>query len=217
MINRKTELVLITYELLKTTSLNNLTVRTIAEAAHCTSSAIYKHFEDFDQLLMFAAVRFLEDYIMELQEIVEEDADPIRMNDAMWAAFAKYAFANVDVYEVLFFGKYKGCLSRIIYDYYQLFPEEKSRKVFSRFMFSSYFGKADMEERVAAAMYQAAISGRLAYDDVRLFSSIQCHMFHSLLLEYKSVCHEPGKAEEGARLFMDMLYSLDAHYCHEAS
>ena len=77
--SKKNELVLKTYELLKTTGPYNIKIRTIATACNCTSTVIYRHFDDLDHLIRFASVRFLENYIVEIQRITNEKTDALEM------------------------------------------------------------------------------------------------------------------------------------------
>ena len=109
--NKKNELILKTYELLKTTSPCDIKIRTIAAQANCTSATIYKHFEDFDQLILFASVKFLENYIIDLHKLINEKTDNLEMLIAMWQMFSKYAFENIEVFDLLFWGKYKQNLA----------------------------------------------------------------------------------------------------------
>ena len=54
---------------------------------------------------------------------MNESSDPLDMLISMWDSFAQNAFANVEVFELLFWGKYKERLGDVIFEYYQLFPD----------------------------------------------------------------------------------------------
>lgn len=207
--NKKNELILTTYELLKTTSPENIKIRTIAAEANCTSTVIYKHFEDLDHLILFASVRFLENYIVDLQDVVNQNSDALDMLVEMWRVFAKYAFENVEVFDLLFWGKYKERLGDTIFEYYQLFPDEWKNM---DGLFTSVFFNNDIQERNGMIVHRAAATGYFAYNESRMISDMQCDMFHGMLLRYRDKYRLPGKAEEGAATFMDMLNSLIAHY-----
>lgn len=207
--NKKNELIQKTYELLKTSGPQDVKIRTIAAAANCTSTVIYKHFDDLDHLILFASVRFLEDYIIELQNIINKNTDTLNMVVAMWKSFAKYAFTNIEVFELLFWGKYKDRLGDTIFEYYQLFPNEW-RNLDG--LFTSVFFNDKLEERNSIMMHRAATTGYFTYDDAMLLSDLQCCMFHGLLMEYKDKYRNPEMAEEGSQRFMDMLDSLINHY-----
>ena len=99
--NKKMELVRNTYELLKTTSPNDIKIRTIAANSNCTTTTVYKHFDDLNHLILFSSIKFLEDYIIELQNITNENMNPLDMLEAMWDSFAKYAFSTFHTFAII--------------------------------------------------------------------------------------------------------------------
>lgn len=207
--NKKKELIQKTYEILKTDGPQNTKIRTIASAANCTSTTIYKHFEDLDRLILFASIKFLEDYIVELHNIISKNMDALHMGIMMWKVFAKYAFQNIEVFELLFWGKYKNHLGDTIFEYYQLFPEEWKNL---DGLFTSVFFNDDIRERNSIMLHRAAATGYFSYDDAKLISDLECFLFHGLLQEYKDKYRDPEKAKEGVNYFMEMLNSLIERY-----
>jgi AcrR family transcriptional regulator len=207
--NKKIELILTTYQLLQAEELDNITIRKIASTAGCTSGTIYRHFNDLDDLISIASVKFLENYIVELQKLANEDTDPIEMNNAMWEVFVKEAFQNVDIFLFLFFGKCKDTLTEKIFEYYQLFPD-KWRNMGG--LFTSIFFHNNLEERITIMMTHAASIKKIRYQDIHALARLQCHLFHGLLCDYKSTYRLPGKPEEAVQIFMDTLNSLNEHY-----
>lgn len=207
--SKKNELILKTYEMLKAMKPDEIKIRNIAAEANCTSTVIYKHFEDLDQLILFASVRFLEDYIVDLQEVINQNSDALDMLVEMWRIFAKYAFENVDVFDLLFWGKYKERLGDTIFEYYQLFPDEWRNM---DGLFTSVFFHNEIRERNGIIMHRAAATGYFSYDEAKMLSDMECDLFHGILLRYRDTYRLPGKAEEGVSYFMDMLNSLISHY-----
>ena len=100
--NKKNELILQTYEMLKTTSPEDIKIRSIAAACNCTSTVIYKHFDDLDHLLRFSSVRFLENYIIDIQKDINEASDSLEMLVSMWRTFSYYAFENLFAADIHF-------------------------------------------------------------------------------------------------------------------
>lgn len=207
--NKKIELVQKTYDLLSKHSPEDVKIRTIAAAANCTSTVIYKHFDDLDHLVLFASVKFLEDYIIEVQNIVNTNSDPYTSLVAMWEVFAKYAFQNVEVFDLLFWGKYKERMGDTIFEYYQMFPDE-IRSLDG--LFTSVFFNNDINNRNDIMMHRAAATGYFSYNDAKILSQMECCMFRGLLLEYKDIYRQPGKAEEGQNRFKQMLHTLLDQY-----
>lgn len=207
--SKKTELISQTYELLKTTSPNDIKIRAIASACDCTSTVIYRHFEDLDHLIRFAAVRFLENYVIDIQKIVTGNSDPLELLMKMWQTFAQYAFENVEVFELFFWGRFKERLGDTIFEYYQFFPEEWKNL---DGLFTSVFFNNDLKERNYIVLHRATVAGYFDHKTDRMLSDIACDLFHGLLLDYKECFREPGKAAEGAAYYMQMLESLVSKY-----
>ena len=207
--NKKNELIVKTYEMLKTTSPSDIKIRNIASACNCTTPVIYKYFDDLDHLVRFAAVRFLENYIIDLQESANSNSSPLDMLISMWDSFAKYAFENVEIFELFFWGRYKEQLGDTIFEYYQLFPD-KWKNLDG--LFTSVFFNNDLKERNYLIVRRAAVTGHFSLEDARLFSDICCDLFHGLLLEYKDSYRDPAKVKEGAETYMQMLMSLIGRY-----
>lgn len=209
MANKKKELVFVTYELLKSNAPDSIKIRDIAAQAHCTSTVIYKHFDSLDQLLLIASIHFLEDYVVELQQTIHKNSDALDMLVEMWRVFANYAFQNVEVFDMLFWGKFKDALGDMIFQYYKLFPE---KWIDMDALFASVFFNNDINERNGIIMHRAVVNDYFDYHEERLLSDMQCALFHGLLLQYRESYRLPGKAAEGAAQFMEMLNSLIAKY-----
>lgn len=207
--NKKTELIQKTYELLKETGPDDLKIRDIAKACNCTPTAVYKHFTDLDDLIRFGCVYFLEDYIQETMKIVNENMDPLEMLIIMWDEFSKCAFRNVEVYLHLFWGKYRSQLGDTIFDYYHLFPNQWQAL---GGLFTSTFFNSEIKERNYTIVRRAAAVGYFHHSEVKLISDMQCYLIHGILMDYRESYRQPGKAEEGQKLFMEALRSQIRHY-----
>ena len=207
--SKKIELIEKTYELLKTTAPSEIKIRTVADACKCSTAAVYKHFEDLDDLVRFASIRFLEDYINRIQTVITENADPMDILLTSWKEFADIAFRNADVYLELFWGKYSSQLVDAIFDYYQIFPDEW-RNLGG--LFTSTFFNSDIMERNYIIVRRAATMGYFRSSETRLISDLQCHLIHGILMDYRGVYRDGKKAQEGADRFMELLTSVCDHY-----
>lgn len=207
--SKKTELILQTYELLKNTPPEEIKIREIAKACDCTTTVIYKHFKNLDDLVCFASIRFLEDYIASVQTIITDNANSLDILVVTWREFAKCAFQHLDIYLQLFWGRYKSQLGDAIHAYYQLFPDEWNRL---GAFFASVFFNSEIKERNFIIVRRAASEGYFPVDDAKMISDMQCYIMHGALMDYQEVYRLPGKAEEGFAYFMEMLNSSIEHY-----
>ncbi|MDO5408832.1 MAG: TetR/AcrR family transcriptional regulator [Lachnospiraceae bacterium] len=208
-VNLKKDLIMTTHQLLKCDGLKSISIRKISQACGCTSAVIYRHFEDLDDLIFLASIKFLENYVFQIQKIVNEDTDPIVMNDAMWEIFVTEAFDNVEVFLLLFFGERKDTLTEKIFEYYQMFPDSWHAL---GGLFTSIFFHNNLEERITIMMTRAAAVRRINFKDIKPLAHLQCELFHGMLNDYRLTYRQPGKKEEAITLFMETLKSLNEHY-----
>lgn len=207
--SRKKELILTTYELLKTTNPENIKIRTIASESHCTTPVIYKHFENLDELIQFAGVRYLENYIIDFLDVLQNTEDPLEMLVSSWKIFAHYAFQAVDIFEMMFWGKYKEGLGNCLYEYYQLFPEKLQGM---DGLFTSVFFNNDIKERNYFVVRRASSAGYFSTRTDRMFSDMQVYFFHGLLLDYRDTYRQKGVSEQAEKCFDEMFSSLIDKY-----
>lgn len=200
--SKKHDLIDKTYELLHLYSPDEITIRLIADAAGCTSTVIYRHFENLDHLLLIASIRFLEDYIKSLGDLLNNENDSLDMLIRTWQLFAEQSFYNVEIFDLLFWGKFKEQLSDAIVQYYQIFPNAWQNL---SGMFAVVFFSSNIEERNFLVVQRAASEGYFPFKGIKTFSDIQCYMFHGLLLEYRDKYRDERLAEEGISRFMNML------------
>lgn len=207
--SKKTELIQKTYELLKTTAPDELKIRDIAKECGCTPAAIYKHFEDLDDLIRFGCVRFLEDYIRETLKIINENVDPLQMLEIMWEEFSRIAFQNAEVYLQLFWGRYKSQLGDTIFEYYQIFPDQWQSM---GGLFTSTFFNSEIKERNFLIVRRAAAVGYFQYQEAQEISDLQCYLMHGALMDCLETYRQPGMAEAAQSRFMNLLRSTIKHY-----
>jgi len=207
--DKKIEMVEKTYELLKTTSPEDIKARTVAEVCNCTATVIYRYFENLDHLVLFASIKYLEDYIIALQDVVSEESDPLEMEEVMWDKFTECVFTNVPVFEMLFWGRGHDELGDVMFEYYQLFPDRLSSY---GGLFTTLFFNSSLEQRTEIILRRAAVAGYFSINDVPILSDLKCLMFHGLIMRYRATYRDPAVAAEGIALCEQLLRSLDDHY-----
>ena len=200
--SKKADLIKTTYTLLAESSPQDLSIRAIASAANCTTGAVYRHFANVDHLLLVGSVKFLEDYMVDLNDLLLKDDDPLYQHIEMWRSFGRQAFANVDVFEMMFWKTSEDALNDAIFSYYQEFPE--SWRKLSGFQVMVFFSSS-LEERNLLTLNRCMAGYKLSQSTVKMISDIEICAFHGLMMEYRDCYREPGKAEEGLQRYMEML------------
>ena len=209
---KKAELVNATYRLLLKNSPNKITIRMIATEADCTSTVIYRHFENLDHLITIASVKLLEDYIIAVSSLGNSTENSLDVLIDMWKEFSDVAFKHAEIFDMLFFGPYESRLNDAIVEYYQMFPSEhwSVNGIFTMVFFSS-----DIEERNLIMVRRAAADGFFPSKDVATISELQVSLFRGELLKHRDSHDSSETDEKAAAAFMDLLiYLIDATRLH---
>lgn len=185
------------YCLIKEHGIEHVTVRDIARKLGCTAPALYKHFENQDNLMVMASLRFLDNYVMEIEKLYDLQVNPVEMNLKAWYCFNKYAFASPPMFLNMFWGKSSEFLENILYDYFELYPLDESTKRMAMYCAPLFSGS--IEERDFIWMRRGAAEGLLRYEDAQYLSRVNTLVVRSMLLEHMEDYKEPGVAEAAAQ------------------
>ena len=200
--SKKADLIKAAYTMLADARPGDLSIRAIAAAAGCTTGAVYRHFDNLEHLIVVSAVKFLEDYIVELNDLLRSSNDPLQQHIEMWRAFAHQAFKNIDVFEMMFWGVDADSLNDAIFSYYQEFPESWRR--LSGFQAMVFFSSS-LSERNLLTLNRCMSEYKLAPSTIEMLNDVEICSFRGLMREYQDCYREPGKAEEGMERYMEML------------
>lgn len=101
-----------------------VTIREVAKIAGYNSATIYNYFDNRNQLVFFAAVQFIGDYVRALPDYMNQSEDTLERFILNWECFCKYSFKKPQIYYALFTADIGDCPEDLIQNYYKLFPEE---------------------------------------------------------------------------------------------
>ena len=126
-LDKKRQFVNVTYNILSKEGISEIKIRRLAQEMHCTSTVIYRYFDNLDHLIALASIRYLNDYLVDFSNLINDPlilTDPYTLNIKMWRCLAEHAYANMEIYEQIFFGNYSSHLAEVIFEYYQLFLDD---------------------------------------------------------------------------------------------
>lgn len=200
--NIKKTLIHVVYEMLKEKRPDEIKARAVAEATGCTAAAIYNHFSGLDHLISIACIRFLESYIVDYQNVMTKDMDILEQAYSTWEIFARYAFHNVDVFERLFISNRNEKTGDLIFEYYQMFPDEWKRL---DGFYSSMFFESRLEDRNRYMIKRISALGYFRSEDVEAINQLECYTFYGMLEVYKNSYRQHELAEKAIAEFMALL------------
>lgn len=200
--SKKADLIKAAYELLAKHSPQDVSIRAIVAAAGCTTGAAYRHFDSVDHLILVACVKFLEDYMTDLNDLLKQNEDPLFQHKEMWRSFGRQAFSHVDAFELMYWKASEDVLNDAIFTYYQEFPD--SWRKLSGFQVM-LFVSSNIKERNALTLNRCLAPYKLDRTTIDMINELEICSFHGLMMEYRECYRDPGKAEEALDRYMEML------------
>lgn len=169
-----------TKELIKTEGVEKLTVRKIASAAGYNSATLYNYFEDIEELVVFASIGYLKDYIERLEEALKEPMNALQRYRKIYEVFSSVSLERPEIFYGLFHGKYKKKLKNVIAVYYDLYPDELGHLDGEILQMLT---RGEMTERDKAIMPSLVEQGFVAPENVEQTVTLITRMFQSYLYD----------------------------------
>ncbi|MEG0933451.1 MAG: TetR/AcrR family transcriptional regulator [Lachnospiraceae bacterium] len=121
-LNRR-EYVAKAYEIVLKEGVEAVSIRRLAKELGCSSTSLYRHFTNLEELLFYAQIGFLKDYVEDLQNREVMWTNVWEMYIGIWECFSRQAFKTPKAFNCIFFGEQKNKLPVALLEYYKMFPE----------------------------------------------------------------------------------------------
>ena len=179
-----------TREVIETEGIGNVTVRKVADIAGCNSSLLYFYFNDVDELVTLACMSYLEKYTKTLVADLKHLDDDYDIFIHTWEVFTVYTLNNPEIFNQIFFSRHKEPLSKMISEYYRLFPAQLE-SVGTAVKDMLYQGT--LEERNSDVLRPLVETGQIKEENVDLVNSLMLSYFHEIL--HKRMTSDGGLIE----------------------
>lgn len=113
-----------TAEIIESEGIEGVTTRKVAKMTGYNSATIYNYFDNCNQLISFAAMKFISDYTQALPDYISKAENALERFILVWECFCDYCFANPQIYYAVFTAYIGDQSENLIQNYYSLFPEE---------------------------------------------------------------------------------------------
>ena len=112
--------------IIKEDGISGVTLRKVAQGAGYNVATLYNYFEDLDQLVLFACLKYLQIYNQALNEHLTDCNSAKEKFYLSWRIFCEISFENPEAFHQIFFNKHSNTLPQICERYYEVFPEEST-------------------------------------------------------------------------------------------
>lgn len=177
-------------QIIREEGIEAISIRKLASRLNYSSASLYRYFENLEELLFYAQIGELTDYIVALSEAEEHWKDAWDMHFGVWRAYAKEAFRHPRAFESVFYKKMDLPLRDALKEYYEMFPEsliKLSPTIKTMLSVPGYY------ERDFFMCQNLVKEGKLHAEHAERFS----HIITNLFLGYFKYVEETGIEEEG--------------------
>ena len=191
------------YEILLEEGIEGISSRKIASRAGTSSTALYRHFDNVEDLVAAASLHFLHDYTVDARTLSEVDLNPLELNLQLWECFAYYSFHEAPIFENLFFGQGRqGSISQASEIYYEEFPEEL--EAMPSFMESMLTGSS-LANRDFVLLSRAASIGMLTSENAEYLCDIDTYLYRGMLAMIRDTYDRPDVARRATHDFLQLV------------
>lgn len=111
-------------EIMTKEGIEAITLRKVADLAGYNGATLYNYFKDLDHLILFASLKYLKLYNLEVVKQIKDCGTEREKFLTMWQTFCKISFRYPQPFNQIFFNKHSESLDTICKQYYELFPED---------------------------------------------------------------------------------------------
>lgn len=165
-------------EIIKEEGIEAISIRRLAKAMGCSSTSLYRYFSSVDEVIYYAELGELKDYIVSLNKAEKIWKNPWDRYVGVWYCYGMEAFRKPNVYNLLFFNCYNTTLKASIDEYYQMFPEviDETSTSFQMMLRNPDFLGRDFE------MCKICINeNAITYDNAVILNRIVCLLYKGYL------------------------------------
>ena len=198
----KIEYVEAAYKLLCEQDFDEISIRQLAKITKRNSATLYYYFEDLNNLLTIASVRYLMEYYDILSTVVNSSFKILEINLLSWGCLACCAFKNPPIYEN-FFLRNPERSEKAFYEYLVLFPEEK--EIVKHYFLGEQLYSSDLRQRDKWMLKKAVGERMISEESAEYLGNFDYYLFFGMVSEVRYKKCSEKEVSETQELFMEIL------------
>ena len=111
------------YEIIEREGVEAVSIRRMAREFGCSSTSMYRYFTNVEELIYYANIIFLDEYLQRLKEQEGGWQDIWDRHFGIWEGYCRTAFDHPRAFNILFFSTTSKKLTNAIREFYEMFPE----------------------------------------------------------------------------------------------
>lgn len=189
-----------------------VSIRRMALELGCSSASMYRYFENLKELLFYAQLGALNEYILDLSRREQEWKDIWDVHFGIWRSYATEAFRKPEAFEAVFYNNINRDLGEALKEYYEMFPDaiiQVSPFIKEMLEIPGYY---DRDYFMCGRLVE---EGKLPEENARKLNHIFCTLFLGYFKFVQEHGVEPGETQGLVNQFImeckeiTQIYAID--------
>ena len=163
-------------ELMQEEGIKNLSIRKVAKKAGYNSATIYHYFTDFEELIVYACLRYVDEYAADLSRYLSLSSHPMEVYINIWECFCKHSYRHPNEFSLLFFKHMNDCkdFSKYFSQYYEIFPASQSKELAE---YTAMLDEGNLYEREFILLSKCLKNAGRNIPDADIFAMCEMNLF----------------------------------------
>lgn len=185
-------------EILKNEGAEAISIRRMAKEFECSTTSMYRYFESVEELVYYANLGYLDDYLERLNHHEKGWKDIWDKHIGIWVCYSHTAFRYPQAFDIIFFSATSRKLTTAIREYYDMFPERIH--IVSPYL-QVMLQSTDLFERDMVMARRCAQAGVITMDNARKMNHMICLLYKGYLKEILDYGIDPEAVEDRVEEF----------------
>lgn len=113
-----------THKVIENEGVEAVTVRKVADLAGYNSATLYNYFSNLNHLVGYAAIKYLKDYYLILDDYIKEADNSEMRYLKIWEVFCLHSYKRPKVFKAIFFLTPNDDVKEIFDNYFEIYPSD---------------------------------------------------------------------------------------------
>ena len=166
------------YQIISTEGEAAVSIRRMAREFGCSTTSLYRYFDNVEELIYYAYLIYLDEYLRELSRQEKEWKDIWDMHIGIWEGYSRVAFRHPQAFNVIFFSQTSRKLTNALSEFYEMFPERLT--IVSPYL-QVFFHSADLFARDMEMVKRCEEAGVISHENGVLMNRMVCMLYKGCL------------------------------------
>ena len=186
------------YQIIKNEGEKAVSIRRMAKEFECSTTSLYRYFDNVEELIYYAYLIYLDEYLRELSRQEKEWKDIWDTHIGIWEGYSRIAFSHPKAFNIIFFSQTSRKLTNALPEFYEMFPERLT--IVSPYL-QVFFHSSDLFARDMEMVKRCEEAGVISHENGIRLNRMVCLLYKGYLKDIldKDV-DQIGEAEVEARV-----------------